>query len=106
MGPGAIYEIAESVPAVLSRPRLIYEGIKRDADDDQAGECPGWLCYVGLPPCRYDLRTGSQRTYQGRVMLVFVNDEKVVYTHRWEEEDSENKGFPADLENRFLKRVM
>jgi len=49
MGVGAIRELSESVPTVLREPSRLYRSIMRDADDQRAGNHPGWLCYVGKP---------------------------------------------------------
>jgi hypothetical protein len=105
MGDGAVRELAESIPQVLAEPTHLYRGIMRDADDEKAGEHPGWLCYVGKPDRRYDLRSGEERSLAGRVLLVYVNAGRIVYNHRWEEEDEVIPGQPADLQDRFREQL-
>lgn len=100
MGKGAVLELDRCVREVLARPGAVFEGVRRDEDDDR-GQTEGWLCYVGAPDVRYDLRSGVQRPRKDRVLLVFVNSERTVYTWRWEEEDATRPGLPADLEGRF-----
>jgi len=105
MGVGAIRELSESVPTVLREPSRLYRGIMRDADDQRAGNHPGWLCYVGKPPRRYDLRTKSELSMDDRVLLVYVNEGRIVYTHRWELEDTIVPGRPRDHEDRYIEEI-
>ena len=105
MGEGAIRELAYSVQQVLLRPHAVFEGVRRDADDD-SGATEGWLCYIGTPEPRYEYRTGQERSRGRRVMLVYLNDERTVYLHRWEEESEEHEGLPKDMKDRFRRRAL
>lgn len=103
MGEGAILELSHSVKAVLEQPTALFEGFRRDSDDDK-GEEEGWLCYVGKPVQRYELQTCRVRPNFGRVLLVFVNAEGVYYNHAWERECPQNPGLPEDTDERFKVR--
>ena len=110
-GKGPIREMAETVPACLKCPERIYEGIRRDDDEDR-GDCDGWRCYVfrpdhawkngrnpGDPPVRMD------EGWPDEVFLVFVNDECVAYTWRWEGCDPDDVTRPEGWRDRFGKEV-
>lgn len=103
-GRGAILEASRLVEYVLQHPTAIFEGIRRDVDDPRYGA--GWRCYCGTPPCAYDDRGDEINPPPGRVYLVFVNDEEVVYNWRWDRADSENARLPYDHENRFRERLL
>ena len=105
MGIGAVKEVGMAVKSVLEEPTAIYRGILRDADDDR-GQTEGWLCYVGKPLARYDFESGEQIATPGRVLLVFVNIDRVYYQHRWEEEDPDEPGTPLDKTERFREKPL
>ena len=92
------------VPAILQKPMAIFEGLRRDEDEDPKGV--GWRCYCGIPENAYHT-DGTKRTpYPGQVYLVFVNDEGVAYNWRWEKADSEHPNLPVDFQTRFRKQVL
>jgi hypothetical protein len=74
-------ECAYIVPVILQAPTAVFEGLRRDEDDDPHGV--GWRCYCG-----------------------FVNDESVAYNWRWEEADPEDPTLLLDRENRFRQRLL
>lgn len=105
-GLGAMEEMARVVTWVLAYPKKIYEGILRDEDEDRSSDSEGWLCYSASPKATYHWKSGQQIERPGRVLLVFVNSDLVAYTWRWEPEDAENPGTPADRENRFRREAL
>lgn len=106
LGEGALREIDESVAFVLRKPKAVFRGIRRDTDDDQ-GATDAWLCYCGIPPVRYRLDSPDTIPIRGRVLLVFVNREGVVYAHRWEASDLQEPALPEDRgEDRFKEKVL
>ena len=44
---GHAKECGYIVPAILQKPTAIFEGLRRDEDDDSKGV--GWRCYCGIP---------------------------------------------------------
>lgn len=105
LGKGAILELGLCVSEVLLRPRAVFQGLLRDEDDDN-DDTDGWRCYSAAPPCRYHYGTGARLPVAGRVLLVFVNEERRAYNHRWEEEDPAEPGLPRDREGRFKERLL
>ena len=96
---GHAKEAAYIVPMVLLSPTAVFEGLRRDEDEDRQGY--GWRCYCGVPDRAYRM-DGSQRSpYPGQVYLVFVNDEGVAYNWRWESRRSRSFGFAGRLFNTF-----
>jgi len=92
------------VPMILQRPTAIFEGIRRDEDEDRQGF--GWRCYCGIPDQGF-LQDGTPvRPFPGQLYVVFVNDERVAYNWRWEKADSDNPRLPRDHETRFRKRLL
>lgn len=99
-GIGAVYELSESVREVLGSPRAVFKGVREEGEKD-------WLCYCAIPTRAYDLRTGDPRPpWPGQVLLVFVNDDSVVYNWRWEPSDPSKKHLPMDYESRFDQKVL
>jgi len=80
-------------------------GLKRD-EDDTRDDTEGWVCYCSRVGWRYHHEDGRQIPAPDRVLLVFVNDEAVVYTHRWEPEDPRRAGYPVDWEDRFARQAL
>lgn len=92
------------VPMILQKPTAIFEGLRRDEDEDRWGY--GWRCYCGVPEQSFRSDGTSGRPYPGQVYLVFVNDEKVAYNWRWEKADPDNPTLPMDHEKRFRTRLL
>lgn len=101
-GLGHASECGRIMPAILINPTAIFEGLRRDDDEDKYGY--GWRCYCGVPANSYR-RDGTQAPpYPGQVYLVFVNDENVIYNWRWEKSDPDDPRLPIDHTNRFRTR--
>lgn len=106
-GKFAILEMAYTVTEVLNKPMAIFEGIRRDSDEDKdhASACDTWLCYCGHPKMAYcgpgESPTPSRHS---ECFLVFVNSECVAYAWRWEACDGQ--GFPDGHESRFHRRAL
>jgi len=92
------------VPMILEKPTAIFEGLRRDEDEDRWGY--GWRCYCGLPERSYRSDGSSAPPYFGQVYLVFVNDERVAYNWRWEKADPNNLNLPIGHETRFKQRLL
>lgn len=101
---GHTKECACIVPMILQKPSAIFEGLRRDEDDDRWG-C-GWRCYCGVPDTAYTTDGTQRPPYQGQVYLVFINDEHVAYNWRWEKADPDNPCLPVDHEKRFKRRLL
>jgi hypothetical protein len=100
---GHAKEAAYLLPLVLHSPTAVFEGLRRDEDEDRQGY--GWRCYCGVPDRAYQ-SDGSQRPpYRGQVYLVFVNDEGVAYNWRWENADPDHPGLPENHSVRFQHRL-
>src|ERR1700722_17881841 len=67
---GQAKECAYTVPYILQHPTAIFEGLKRDEDEDRSGV--GRLCYCGIPGHSYQADGSEGRPYRGQVYLVFV----------------------------------
>ena len=101
---GQVKECGFIIPYILQHPAAIFEGLRRDEDEDSRGV--GWLCYCGIPEHAYTQDGIEIRPYRGQTYLVFVNEEKVAYNWRWEQADSKNPQFPIDHEKRFRKQLL
>ena len=101
---GHAKECAYIVPTILQHPTAIFEGLRRDEDEDRAGY--GWRCYCGIPEHAYLADGTAIRPYPGQVYLVFVNDEGVAYNWRWEQADPEDPRLPVGHEHRFRRQVL
>jgi hypothetical protein len=98
-------ECAYIVPAVLAKPKAVFEGIRRDEDEDHYEGGVGWRCYCGIPAQSYRADGTPAAPYEDEVFLVFVNDQRVAYNWRWEKCDPDNPGLPIDHLARFTKRL-
>jgi hypothetical protein len=101
---GHAKECAFTVPRILQGPTAIFEGLRRDEDEDRWGY--GWRCYCGVPEQSFRRDGTPAPPYPGQVYLVFVNDEKVAYNWRWEKADPDNPRLPIDHETRFKQRLL
>jgi hypothetical protein len=101
---GHAKECGYIVPMILQKPTAVFEGLRRDEDEDRGGY--GWRCYCGVPEQSYRSDGTSAPPYHGQVYLVFVNDERVAYNWRWEKADPENPKVPIGYETRFKQRLL
>jgi hypothetical protein len=92
------------VPAILQKPTAIFEGLRRDEDEDPRGV--GWRCYCGIPEHSYRRDGTEAAPYPNQVYLVFVNDEGVAYNWRWEKADPDQPTLPIDSQSRFKQQVL
>ena len=92
------------MPMILEKPTAIFEGLRRDEDEDRWGY--GWRCYCGQPEHAYRSDGSLAPPYPGQVYLVFVNDEQVAYNWRWERADPDNPRLPIGHETRFKQKLL
>jgi hypothetical protein len=92
------------VPMILARPTAIFEGLRRDEDEDHRGF--GWRCYCGVPEQSFRPDGTAGRPYPGQIYVVFINDEKVAYNWRWEKTDPDDARLPIDHTIRFKQRLL
>jgi hypothetical protein len=100
---GQAKEAAYLVPLVLQSPTAVFEGLRRDEDEDRGGY--GWRCYCGVPDRAYRIDGTQRPPYPGQVYLVFVNDEGVAYNWRWENADTTDPDLPENHSVRFQHRL-
>lgn len=93
-----------NVPMILQHPSAVFEGLRRDEDEDRTGY--GWRCYCGIPDHAYGRDGAAIPPYRGMVYLVFVNDEGVAYNWRWEQAAPDEPRLPIDHQDRFRKRLL
>ncbi len=101
---GHARECGELVPHTLQHPTAIFEGLRRDEDEDKRAE--GWFCYCSKPACSYDENGVEQPPYPKQVFLVFVNRDKVAYNWRWAKSDQTDDRLPENHEQRFERRAL
>lgn len=101
---GQAKECAFTVPFILQHPTAIFEGLRREADDDRLEA--GWRCYCGIPICAYKSDGSEINVYRGQVHLIFVNDQGVAYNWRWEKSSPDNPKLPIDHEERFTRQLL
>ena len=102
-GAWAVREAAEIVPHILQHPVVVFQGLRREEDEDPRGT--GWRCYCGKPTKKFQKDGSEVNPDPNYVFLVFVNDEGVAYNWRWECVDLEESGFPRGYETRFKDTV-
>lgn len=96
-------EAAYVVPEILEHPSAIFEGLRRDEDEDAHGN--GWMCYCGIPSAAYHKSGDRTAPWPDEVFMVFLNAECVVYNWYWHKCDDELKDHPAGYGSRFRRRV-
>jgi hypothetical protein len=101
---GHAKECGYIVPMILEKPTAIFEGLRRDEDEDRSGY--GWRCYCGLPEQGFRSDGTSIPPYFGQVYLVFVNDERIAYNWRWEKADPDDRILPVDYQTRFKRQLL
>ncbi len=89
---------------ILEQPTAIFEGLRRDEDEDKWGS--GWRCYCGRPTQSYRSDGSVSPPYPGQIYLVFVNDERVAYNWRWKKADLDRPNLPAGYLSRFRLQLL
>lgn len=92
------------VPFTLQQPTAIFEGLRKDEDEDS--RTPGWYCYCSKPPCSFNENGEEQPAYPNQVFLVFVNREKVAYNWRWAKACPSDDQLPENHEERFERKAL
>jgi hypothetical protein len=100
---GQTKEAAEVVPQVLMSRGPVFEGLTTDADEDSRGV--GWRCYCGIPDRSYTPDGDRCPPRRGQVYLVFLNEDRVAYSWRWEKADPDNPDLPIGYQERFKRRL-
>jgi hypothetical protein len=91
-GPESRYYELISAEQVLKNPDLIYEGLRREGQENG-------LCYIGKPKC---FREGAEYPgHPGMLFLVFVTKEYIIFEWRWEKVDEKLPDYPQDVKQRF-----
>lgn len=101
---GHAKECGHLVPFVLQHPASVFEGLRRDEEEDPRGV--GWRCYCAVPTCSYRRDGAEANPYPGQVYLVFINDERVAYNWRWDDADQDEPTFPIEYLTRFKRRLL
>jgi len=97
---GATRELAFTLPWAIMNPTAIFRGIREEGE-------PDWFCYCAVPSKRYDYRTGESRlTQRGRVFVVYVDADRIIYNWRWEPADASNGDLPQNYTQRFDERTL
>jgi hypothetical protein len=102
---GQIREMVELVPLALQCRGPVFEGLRREADEDRDPRGVGWRCYCCRPDRSYSPDGDRQPPRPGRVFLVFVNEDRVAYARYWDKADPDDPTLPRDHENRFKRRL-
>ena len=101
---GHAKECAFLVPHTLQHPTAVFEGLRKDEDEDQ--RTPGWHCYCSKPPYSFSEDGEERPPYDKQVFLVFVNQDKVAYNWRWAKADELDDSLPENHEERFTRRAL
>jgi hypothetical protein len=96
---GQAMELAHIVPEVLLQPTAIFQGVRDEGEKD-------WLAYCGLPSHSFDRHGDRRLLREDSFYFIFINADRVVYNFRWDMGRSGNSRFPANWEDRFLKKVL
>src|SRR4051812_39976547 len=60
---GHAKECGYIMPAILRKPSAVFEGLRRDEDEDRRGY--GWRCYCGVPEQSFRVDGTSAPPYHG-----------------------------------------
>lgn len=102
-GMGAFSELAYTVRWALLNPCRLFRGVR---DDEEDIDDDGWLCYVSRPNHAYNWKTHQKvAPWPDEVFLVYVTDERVVYSWLWVERDPNDANLPINFEDRFKVKV-
>lgn len=89
--------LAYTVPHACTHPTRIYQGVRDEGEHE-------WLCYCAQPTQRYRKMGGMVESEDDEVFLVYVNQDRRIYSFAWERTDYPNSGLPNNLA-RFNRRV-
>lgn len=101
---GQAKECGIIVPMILQKPTAVFEGLRRNEDEDR--QEAGWRCYCGIPDHAYHPDGTERAPYPRQVYLVFVNDQGIAYNWRWEKADADDPRLPREHGARFKRKVL
>ena len=103
---GFVMEGVELVKQILASPGAVFEGLKREKDEEF---CPdgaaGWRCYCGIPTHKYLPSGATAACPPNQMLMVFISDDSVVYFHCWGVSDPQHQEIPFDRKDRFVKQI-
>ena len=106
LGEWRLRELEVSVSEVLEQPAVIFEGLRKEEDDNKGPDGAGWWCYAGIPSTRFvDYGGGARKPAENEVLLVFVTDREVAYNIRWEKVEFNQEWLRAEHPERFQRRI-
>jgi hypothetical protein len=106
LGEWMLHELTVTVQEILSNPAVIFEGIRKEDDECKGPDGAGWWCYAGVPSTRFvDDAVGVRKPKPTEVFLIFVTENHVAYSFRWEGVASSADWLRSDHEERFRKAI-
>ena len=106
LGEWRMRELEVSVSEILEQPDAIFEGLRKEEDEHKGPGGAGWWCYAGTPSTRFlEYGGGARKPADNEVFLVFVTDEDVAYSVRWEPVENNHQWLRAEHSERFQRRV-
>ena len=106
LGEWRLNELNVCVCKVLERPAAIFEGLRKEEDENRGPDGAGWWCYAGIPSTRFlDYGSGARKPTDNEVFLVFVTDEDVAYNIRWEKVENNVEWLRAEHPERFQRTI-
>lgn len=104
-GLAATKDLAFAVKEGLEKRKIagIFHGV-RDTDNGSRGD-DDYLCYVILAERRYR-DDGTDYAPIGKVLLVFVDEERVIYNFYWSDTEPGSEKLPEDHNERFLRKLI
>jgi len=108
LGAWRLEEVKVTVSEVLEHPHAIFQGLRKEEDENKGPDGAGWWCFVGVPSTRFIKHgSGARKPNAREIFPVFVTDEDVVYNARWEEVENENNvvWMREEHPERFRRRI-
>ena len=106
LGEWWLNDVQISAAEVLQNPGAIYEGLRKEEDENRGPNGNGWWCYAGIPSTRFlPYGAGVRKPHDREVLLVFVSEEDVVYSIRWEPVENHVAWIRGVHPSRFKRQV-
>lgn len=103
-GIGMAKDLAFSVRQGMSNPRCIRRIFHGVRDTDRTRGDDDYLCYTLKPPRRY-FDDGDEPVPPNKILLVFLDDERVIYNFYWSDTCDRDENQPIDYDSRFINPI-
>jgi hypothetical protein len=92
------HELRYCATRIVQAPEVVFQGLR-------ARGFRKARAYCGRPSRCYDNHGGAHPAPEGKVYVVYVDEQNYVFDWDWVQSDSDNPAYPIDWQNRFKQPI-